>query len=55
MNMYQGERECADKVQKPEGIITLRLPQFLLAFCLTLDESFFEHLLVAEPQIGDIG
>jgi hypothetical protein len=22
---------------------------------LALDESFFQHLLVAEPQIGDIG
>jgi hypothetical protein len=27
----------------------------LLATCLALDESFFHHLFVAEPQIGDIG
>ncbi len=34
---------------------SLRLPSVLLAYCLALDESFFQHLLVAEPQIGDIG
>ena len=43
------------KVEKPEGSITLRLLSVLLTFCLALDESFFQHLLVAEPQIGDIG
>jgi hypothetical protein len=42
-------------MQKPEGSIALRLLLVLLAFCLALDEPFFQHLLVAEPQIGDIG
>jgi hypothetical protein len=41
--------------QKPEGKISLRLLSVLLTFCLALDEAFFQHLLVAEPQIGDIG
>jgi hypothetical protein len=24
-------------------------------YCLRLDEAFFQHLLVAKPQIGDVG
>jgi len=43
------------KRKKPEGRITLRLLSALLFCCLALDESFFQHLLVTEPQIGDIG
>lgn len=27
----------------------------LLLVILALDEAFFDHLLVAEPQIGDVG
>jgi hypothetical protein len=43
--------------QKPEGNIARRLlfvPRSLVDL-LALDESFFQHLLIAEPQIGDIG
>ena len=45
------------KAQKPEGNIARQLlfvPRSLVDL-LALDESFFQHLLVAEPQIGDIG
>jgi hypothetical protein len=55
INTYkkQGGRHTNDKSRRVK--IALRLPSVLLAFCLALDESFFQHLLVAEPQIGDIG
>jgi len=43
------------KWQKPESQVRPPASVALLAFCLALDEAFFEHLLVAEPQIGDIG
>ncbi len=33
--------------------LALFLPLFFMI--LALDEAFFEHLLVAEPQIGDVG
>jgi hypothetical protein len=49
--------EWPSKAQKPEGNIARRLlfvPGSLVDL-LALDESFFQHLLVAEPQIGDIG
>ena len=45
----------ARQKQKPEGFFTLRLPSVLRFTWLALDESFFLHLLVAEPQVGDIG
>jgi len=48
-------RGSSHKTQKPEGNLARRLPSVLLAFCLALDESFFQHFLIAEPQIGDIG
>ena len=45
------------KAQKPEGKIARRLlfVPCSLVDLLALDESLFQHLLVAEPQIGDIG
>ena len=43
------------KTQKPEGIISRRQLRFFSLLCLALDESLGQHLLIAEPQIGDIG
>jgi hypothetical protein len=40
---------------KARGRFTRRLRSVLLVCRLALDESGFQHLLVTEPQIGDIG
>jgi hypothetical protein len=40
---------------EPERRFTRRLRSVLLVCRLAPDESRFQHLLVTEPQIGDIG
>jgi hypothetical protein len=54
-----GEAGCfcfsAPPRKKSQDLYVLALFSILLYVILALDEAFFDHLLIAEPQIRDVG
>lgn len=54
-NTGGGGARARAKHKEPEAGLHSGFCRRFRAYWLALDESFFQHLLVAEPQIGDIG